>query len=205
MTTPRRRGRPPASDSDAGDTRRRIVEAALELFAEKGFHGTGVAEIGTRADVQRGALYYHIKSKEELLWEVLRDYVTELLVEAEAIVAAGNEPTLTLGNLIRSHVTRIVEHSREVRIQLRDGTSLDDTHAAELQELRDRVQQCWQQVLDQGYADGAFASADHVITNSLLGTVNMVSFWYRPNGGRTPDEIGDVLAALLLDGVKTTR
>ncbi|MBN7300186.1 TetR family transcriptional regulator, partial [Mycobacteroides abscessus] len=55
-----RRGRPPASDGDAAATRQRIMEVATDLFAEKGFHATGVAEIGSAAGVRGGALYYHI-------------------------------------------------------------------------------------------------------------------------------------------------
>lgn len=201
MTIPRRRGRPPASDNDAGDTRRKIIEAATELFAEKGFHGTGVAEIGQRADVQRGALYYHIKSKEELLWEVLRDYVIALLVGAEEIAGNESAPAAQLRALIHNHVTLIVEYQREVMIQLRDGSALTGERAAELQDLRDQVQLCWQRVLDNGCAAGVFNSADHVITNSLLGMVNTVCFWYRPSGGRTPAEIAEKLANMTLDGL----
>lgn len=205
MTTPRRRGRPPASDNDAGDTRRKIIEAATELFAEKGFHGTGVAEIGQRADVQRGALYYHIKSKEELLWEVLRDYVIALLVGAEEIAASESDPPAQLRALIGNHVTLIVRYQREVMIQLRDGGALTGDRAAELQELRDQVQRCWQDVLDDGCAAGAFNSADHVVTNSLLGMVNMVCFWYRPSGDRTPEEIAEMLSNMTLDGLASTH
>lgn len=200
MTQPRR-GRPPAQDS--ADTRDRIIEAATELFATKGFHGTGVAEIGTRADVQRGALYYHIKSKEDLLWEILRDYTSVLLAEAEAVSATDDDPTTKLHNLIRSHVTLIVKYQREVGIQIKDSGALTGDSAAQLQELRDRVQQQWQQVLDEGCATGDFRTNDHVITNSLLGLVNMVWFWYRPGGSSTPTEIAHMIAAMVFDGITT--
>ncbi|TQM33499.1 TetR/AcrR family transcriptional regulator [Nocardia bhagyanarayanae] len=199
----RRRGRPPASESTAGDTRERIVRAAVELFAEKGFHGTGVAEIGDRADVQRGALYYHIGSKEELLWQILRDYTALMLADAERITSGGDDPITKLRKLIHSHVGRIVEHRREVAIQLRDVGSLTGERAAQLQELRDRIQLHWQQTLDAGHAAGLLRTADHVVTNGVLGMLNTVTFWYRPHGGHSPDAIADILAATVLDGVVT--
>ncbi|WP_067838971.1 TetR/AcrR family transcriptional regulator [Nocardia lijiangensis] len=199
----RRRGRPPASESSAGDTRDRIVHAAVELFAEKGFHGTGVAEIGDRADVQRGALYYHIGSKEELLWQILRDYTQLMLADAEHITSGDDDPITKLRKLMHSHVELIVEHRREVAIQLRDVGALTGARGAQLQELRDRIQLHWQQVFDAGYAAGLLRTADHVITNSVLGMLNMVTFWYRPHGGHSPGEIADLLAATVLDGVVT--
>ncbi|MGW4364225.1 TetR/AcrR family transcriptional regulator [Nocardia takedensis] len=200
----RRRGRPPASESTAGDTRGRIVAAAVDLFAEKGFHGTGVAEIGDRADVQRGALYYHIGSKEELLWQILRDYIELMLVDAETIAESADDPIAKLRKLFDSHVRLIIEHRREVAIQLRDVTALTGERAAQLQQLRDRVQFCWQRVLDDAHAAGLLRTADHVLTNSVLGMLNAVTFWYRPHGGRSPGEIADLLATTVLDGILTT-
>ncbi|MEU7765104.1 TetR/AcrR family transcriptional regulator [Nocardia sp. NPDC049190] len=197
----RRRGRPPAAESTAGDTRRRIVRAAIDLFAEKGFHGTGVAEIGERADVQRGALYYHIGSKEELLWQILRDYIALMLVEAEQIAEGADDPVTKLRTLIHSHVRLIIRHQREVTIQLRDVGALTGMRETELQDLRDRIQYCWQRVLDAGHAEGLLRTNDHVVTNGMLGMLNMVTFWYRPHGGHSPGEIAEILASTLLDGV----
>ncbi|MBF6327931.1 TetR/AcrR family transcriptional regulator [Nocardia transvalensis] len=201
MTTApvRRRGRPPAAV--AGETRERIVRAAAELFAEKGFHGTGVAEIGDRADVQRGALYYHIGSKEELLFQILRDYTAVMYAEAGEIAASADDPITKVRRLIRSHIRLIIEHRLEVAIQLRDVSALTGDRAADLQELRDRVQRCWQDVIDAGYAAGVLRTADHVVTNGVLGMLNSVTLWYRPRGGHTPDEIADIIATTVLDGM----
>ncbi|MEC3955981.1 TetR/AcrR family transcriptional regulator [Nocardia sp. CDC153] len=201
----RKRGRPPASAAGPGETRERIVRAALELFAEKGFHGTGVAEIGDRADVQRGALYYHIGSKEELLWQILADYTRLMLAEAEQIVSGSDYPVTKLRKLIHSHVRLILENRRAVAIQLRDVTALTGERGRELQELRDRIQSRWQQVIDAGKASGVLRTADHVVTNGLLGMLNSVTFWYRADGQHTPDEIADILCTTVLDGLIQPR
>ncbi len=203
--SPRRRGRPPAAETTAEATRARIVAAAVELFAEQGFHGTGVAEIGDRAGVQRGALYYHIGSKEELLWQILRDYIQLMLTDAQRIVRGTDDPIIKLRKLIHSHVGLIIEHRREVAIQLRDVTALSGDRGEELQEMRDEVQACWQRVIDAGHAAGVLRTGDHVVTNSVLGMLNTVTFWYRPHGGHSPDEIADILASTVLDGITDTK
>ncbi|MFE3258625.1 TetR/AcrR family transcriptional regulator [Nocardia sp. NPDC059091] len=201
----RRRGRPPASASGPGETRERIVRAALELFSEQGFHGTGVAEIGERADVQRGALYYHIGSKEELLWQILADYTRLMLAEAEQIADGPDYPITKLRKLIHSHVRLIIDNRRAVAIQLRDVTALTGERARELQELRDRLQALWQQVIDAGRAAGVLRTDDHVVTNGVLGMLNSVTFWYRPDGQHAPDEIADILCTTVLDGLIQPR
>ncbi|MCU1642271.1 MAG: TetR/AcrR family transcriptional regulator [Nocardia sp.] len=179
------------------------MQAALELFAEKGFHATSVGEIGDRAGIQRGALYYHIGSKEELLFQIRRGYTQLMLDDAARIVDGAGEPMVKLRNLIRSHVHGIIEHRHEVTIALRDAGALTGERAADLQELRDGIQQRWQRVIDDGYAVGALRSKDHVVTNSIVAMLNMVSTWYRPDGEHSPGEIADILTTTILDGVTT--
>ncbi|NGX10501.1 TetR family transcriptional regulator [Mycobacteroides franklinii] len=197
-----RRGRPPASDGDAAATRRRIMDVATELFAEKGFHATGVAEIGSAAGVRGGALYYHIGSKEELLWEILRSYIDEMLTEAMHIANMNTEPAKRLRTLIGSYVILIVKYRKQVSIQVRDGSALTGGRAAELQGLRDELQRCWQRVFDEGHEAGVFRTADHVVTNAILGMLNMVSVWYRADG-KSPAQIAKRIADMVLDGVQT--
>ncbi|MGH3955744.1 HTH-type transcriptional repressor KstR2 [Mycobacteroides salmoniphilum] len=196
-----RRGRPPASDGDAATTRRRIMDVATELFAEKGFHATGVAEIGSAAGVRGGALYYHIGSKEELLWEILRSYIDEMLTEAAHIAGMNTAPAKRLRTLIGSYVILIVKYRKQVAIQVRDGSALTGERAAELQELRDELQRCWQRVLDEGHEAGVFRTADHLITNAILGMLNMVAVWYRADG-KSPAQIAKRIADMVLDGVQ---
>jgi TetR/AcrR family transcriptional regulator, cholesterol catabolism regulator len=200
---PRRpRGRPPGSGAGQGAaTRERIIDSAVELFAAKGFHATSVAEIGARADVQPGALYYHIHSKEELLWEILRRYTEQALQGADAITTADIGPVDKLRELIGFHVRIIAEHRRAVTIQVRDGGALTGHRAAELQILRDKVQDCWQQVLVDGYRVGRLRSADRAVVNGLLGMVNMLYLWYRPEKGDTAESIADQYCAMVLDGL----
>jgi AcrR family transcriptional regulator len=62
-----------------GDTRRRIQEEALELFAEQGYEKTSLREIAERLDVTKAALYYHFKTKEEILVSIFEDRTRPIL------------------------------------------------------------------------------------------------------------------------------
>ena len=81
----RQRGRP------RGDTRERIQAVALELFAEQGYEKTSLREIAERLGVTKAALYYHFKSKEDIVRSFTEDYVHEL----DALIAWGRDQPLT--------------------------------------------------------------------------------------------------------------
>jgi AcrR family transcriptional regulator len=102
---------PEQSHSDHGrsdtrrDTRARIQRVALELFAERGYDGTSLREIAERLDVTKAALYYHFKSKEDIVGSLVEDYFGQI---DELIAWAGAQP--------RTPKTRAVVLSRYVRI-----------------------------------------------------------------------------------------
>ncbi|WP_245668608.1 TetR/AcrR family transcriptional regulator [Nocardia xishanensis] len=174
---------------------------AIELFSTVGYHAASVAEIGNRTDLQAGALYYHIKSKEELLWEILRRYTEIALAGAQRVVAMDADPVEKLGKLIDVHVGIIARHRREVLIQLRDAEALSAEHMRQLQALRQEVQDCWEGVLEDGYRAGALTRANRIVANGLLGMVNSLPQWYRPRRGQSIDEIAREFRAMVIDGL----
>ena len=198
--TPARRGRPPEAES--GETRKRILQEATKLFARQGFHGTSVAEIGKAAGVQSGALYYHIKSKDELLWQILISYVDDMLASTTRTVEAHSDPAERVRAMIHNHITQIIKYRHQVTVELRDRSALSKPHAEQLQQSRDEVQRLWQNAIREGAKAGVFRSDDSVITNALLSMVSLVSQWFRSRGKRSSEEVAEILADLILDGLR---
>lgn len=198
--TPARRGRPP--ESATGDTRKRILHEATKLFARQGFHGTSVSEIGKAAGVQSGALYYHIKSKDELLWQILISYIEDMHQSTLQVVAENDDPEARVRAMIHNHITQIVRYRRQVTIELRDRAALSKPHQEQLQHSRDEVQRLWQQALEDGRTSGVFRSDDRVITNALISMVSLVSQWFRVRGEHSSESVADILADLILGGLR---
>jgi AcrR family transcriptional regulator len=195
-------GRPAGADND---TRERVLQVAVELFAARGYHATGVAEIGQAAGLQRGSLYYHIGSKEDLLLVVLCRHVEDSLEAEERILASDRDPASKLRELLRHHVRIATERSAEASIYMRDAGALSGARARELQTLRERVERVWAEIIREGEAAGIFRPSDPVIVNGLLGFANFVFIWYRPGGRLSPDEIADQYADVLLKGLLIDR
>ncbi len=177
------------------------MDEAIELFAARGFHATGVADIGRRVGLKPGALYYHIGSKEDLLWRILRDYTATALTGAERISDSPEEPIEKLRAMIEFHVQTIAVHGREVLIQMRDADALTGAHAEELHLLRRSVQSCWQRVLDEGRRAGRLREGNRTTVNALLGMLNMVATWYRPDRGYTIEDAAAEISAMVLFGL----
>ena len=97
----RARGRPPASTSDAEDTRRSLLDAAARLIAERGYGATTVNAIVARAGLSKGSFYWHFKSKDDALFAVLEEHVDrplhELLSDAAAAVSAHHARAAVVG------------------------------------------------------------------------------------------------------------
>jgi TetR/AcrR family transcriptional regulator, cholesterol catabolism regulator len=194
-------GRPPREVPQGDVTRQRIVRMAVELFAELGYHGTGVAEIARRSGVRQGALYYHIGSKEQLLYDVIRAHVDESFQGESTIAASDLAPDAKLAQLIRHHVATMIARRDEVGIYLREAHHLTGARARELQRLRDAVDGIWQDVLAEGVREGTFREVDQIEVNALLGTANTVALWYRPEGTLSPEEIADRFVTLAVRGL----
>lgn len=183
------------------ETRDRIIEDATTLFAEHGYHGTGISDIAEKVGLRGGALYYHIGSKQELLWEILSRYTAAVLAEAEDVAVSGRSATDRLHDLIVGQLRLIISSTRQMQIEMRDRSSLSEDRLAELQAMRERIQAIWQETLDQGCRTGEFASADSVVTNTVITTVNSVAHWYREGGRLSADDIAERVAAVVLHGV----
>jgi AcrR family transcriptional regulator len=109
-----------------GDTRARIQQVALELFAENGYERTSLREIAERLGVTKAALYYHFKSKEDIVHSFTEDYFTRL----DAVIAWGREqsPNAHVAHeILDRYITIVLEGSEVFRFLERNQASLNES------------------------------------------------------------------------------
>src|SRR5215470_17519047 len=98
------------------DTRARIQQIAVELFTEHGYEGTSLREIAERLGVTKAALYYHFKSKEDIVLSLVEDYQAQM----DALVAwAGSQPMNadTRREILSRYMHIVAERSQVYRMQ----------------------------------------------------------------------------------------
>jgi AcrR family transcriptional regulator len=192
--------------SSGQSTRRRIQDAALQLFAAKGFFATGIREIADRVGVTTAALYHYMGSKDELLIEIMVSSMTQLIRAAEESLATADEPAAELAALVRAHVGYHALDPLRSMVNDDELRAVSGKPRAHIMELRDSYERLWAGTLDRGLASGVFHVADAKITRlALLEMCNGVDRWYSSTGPMGPGEVADVFADLALAMVGARR
>jgi AcrR family transcriptional regulator len=178
-----------------------IAHIAARLFASQGYHSTGMSELSEAVGLGKGALYYHIGSKEELLYEISALHVRQMVSFGEALVERDDlSPPEKVRALSRELMRTISENLPEVTVFFHEVRTLTGDHAQRLTELRDRFEDVWMGLIEQGVEEGSFRKLDSIAIKGVLGLHNYSYIWLAPDGRLSPDEISEVFCDLLLNG-----
>lgn len=183
----------------APSTAERVQEAALRLFAERGYHGTGIRQLADAAGLSSASLYHYMGTKEELLVAIMRDSLTTLLAEGERVAAAHADPRAQLVGLVRLHVRTHATAPDQTRVVDDEVRSLSPGARAEVVALRDRYEALWNDALAAGVAAGLFGVARvALVRRALLEMCSGVARWWTPEGELDLDGLADAYADLAL-------
>jgi AcrR family transcriptional regulator len=181
-------------------TRQRIVQAAVELFAEQGFDATSVNQVVARAGVAKGALYHHFSSKDDLLYEVYRELVDRQLAGLTAILTRGWPPARTLRALIEDLVQTTAAAAAEAKVFARESHRLGDTNQARVRAARRSIHDAFIELVRRAQLAGQFSqvASPEMVTFTVFGVINELPVWYSPDGPKRPDELAAELSDLIL-------
>src|SRR5512144_1755115 len=183
-------------------TRDDILEAAAQVFRQKGFHGASMADIAEAVNLQKASLYHHVSSKQEILFEIL-DRALELLLERISPIAHMEVPAdERLCRMIKEYLQILAENTDLSAVLLFEHRSLEGRQHARHIPNRDKFESLWREVLVDGVRARQFACDDIPLTaRAILGIMNWTITWYRPNGDLTIKQIADQYSNLLLNGL----
>lgn len=183
-------------------TREDILEAAAQVFRQKGFHGASMNDIAEAVNLQKASLYHHVSSKQEILFELL-DRALELLLERISPIATQNlSADERLRLMIREYLQILAENTDLSAVLLFEHRSLEGKQHARHVPNRDRFEGLWRTVLADGVRTKKFICDDVALSaRAILGIMNWTITWYRPNGDLMIDQIADHYSNLLLNGL----
>ncbi|HKN90413.1 MAG TPA: TetR/AcrR family transcriptional regulator [Acidimicrobiia bacterium] len=163
--------RPPDS---ANSRREAILDAAVELFRQRGFHSVGIDEIGTAAGISGPGVYRHFASKGALLVTLFDSITERVLVAAEEIQKAECPPQETLDRLVTFHVATAVEQRAVLAVWIQDWRSLPRSDQQRIRRRQGEYVGIWVQALVRLRPELAPAVAETVV-HAALGAVNSVA------------------------------
>lgn len=167
-------------DSKAARTRQRILDVAAREFAEHGYGGASLRRIADRADLKLGSLYFHFKTKDELVAAALRDGVESAraaVVNAIEAVPPDATPTDRLRAAIRGHLDALHASDERAAAVVRMVETLPTHLRAEHVPHERRFADVWKTVLSRGRRDGVVRSdiSSRILRDLVIGALNSTS------------------------------
>jgi AcrR family transcriptional regulator len=181
-----------------------LLDLAAAMFAERGLRATTVRDIADSAGILSGSLYHHFKSKEQMVEEVLRDFLDWLFGRYREIVATETDPLKRVEGLFMASFEAIEHRHAQVVIYQDEAKRLSSLAQFAFVDERNREQRTmWVDVLKQGVAEGSLRSdLDVDLVYRFIRDTTWVSVrWYQPGGPLTAKQVGRQYLAIVLGGI----
>ncbi len=160
-----------------------VLEAALELFAERGYRGTTVRDIARAVGIRAPGLYSHIESKHDLLRSIMTTTMERLLADHQAAISTTDDVAEALRRATEAHVRYHCRYRREALVGNRELASLDWPTRAAILALRDQYELGFRALIARGNAEGRFdVASPRLASYSILEMGMGVAVWYREDG-----------------------
>jgi AcrR family transcriptional regulator len=181
-----------------------MVAVAARLFSERGYHGTSMQHLAEALGLQRGSLYSHIGSKQDLLFDVVDEGADRFLERGRQALEMVGPASERLRRLLVGHIETAIEHLDSATVFLNEWRYLPADLRAAVQEKRDAYESIVRTILSEGIAAGDFRADTDVAfaARLVLSAGNWTYTWYRPGGELGPKEIGERFAELLIRGLE---
>jgi len=171
-----------------------LLDAAAKQFAEKGYKATTTRDIAKEVKMQPGSVYYHFKSKGELLLAVYEVGVERVSKRVKEAVEGKTQPLPKLKSALRAHLDVILDETAYARVLATVQPSEVPEFEAQLIALRDDYERIFTKLMkDLPFKKGSDRSVIRMLT---IGAANYAQWWYRPDG-KTPEYLADQLSAMI--------
>ncbi|MBW2500871.1 MAG: TetR/AcrR family transcriptional regulator [Deltaproteobacteria bacterium] len=189
-----------------------IIRIAGELFAEQGFQGTSLRDIGQAVELRRGSLYSHFSSKEEILKMLLAPAVEELIEVLDGVAAQPGTGREKLGRALSEALACGRRHRNAILVLFQDRQLIEDSPVLrEVSEAAKGITPKWLSFIAAGQGDGTIradiAPATIVVAliSLLVGALSDRHLGIYAAGAAplsTPEELGQVAATLIFEGIE---
>lgn len=167
-----------------------VRDAALTLFAERGYRGTTMRVIAEAVGLQAPALYNHVASKQQLLEEIMVATIQRLIEDFEEAVSTTDDPAEQLRRGVESHVRYHARHRFEAFVGNRELFNLAEPARGQQVELRSTYERGFRGVIERGCETGQFdVNSSRLATYAILEMGIGVSVWFRPDGPLTESAV----------------
>jgi len=188
--------------TDNRSVRDKILAAAVQLFAEYGYHAATMRDIAQMAGIQAASIYYHYPSKQALLIEIMESHMRQLNANLERIVSMPHEVEQSLYDAISNHILLHTIYKSEFFIIDTEIRALEGENRGKILVLRDDYEKLIQGLLREGMEKGVLRQTDVKISSyAIIAMCTEVAQWFRPVGRLSVQQVIEMYFQIVTDGL----
>jgi AcrR family transcriptional regulator len=183
-------------------TRERILAESARIFNRRGYHGTTLDEVARAIGVTKPALYYYVKSKEDLLFQCHEKALDMAMRSVRSAIAKTDDAAEQLHLHLTRYIEGITEELGGVAVLLYEEVFSPPLHGRLLAQ-RDEYERMLRGIVERGTATGVFVPCDpKLVAFAILGALTCIPRWYHPQGRASPKEIAATYADFFVRGLQ---
>jgi len=186
-------------------TRADVVDAAGRLFAQRGYDGTSMRDLGRELGLLGSSVYSHVAGKQELLVAIVDEGAALFQASADRALTVDGSASKRLEAFIAGHIEVVVNHHNVSRTFLNEARSLGPEYRTPILAARDRYESDLRRILEEGRDNGSFRpDLDPIIAGIfVLSILNAVDRWYRSDGALDRDGLVAAIIEFAAHGIGT--
>lgn len=182
-----------------------ILKAAAKVFRTKGYHASRIQDVAETLDMQKGSLYYYIKTKEDLLKGLVEDILEKSVELLANIQDTTHSPSEKVKLCIESHLRLFHNNIDAFGVFINEDMHLINKNSEkDIFLLMKNYEKGWLKIFEEGVKNGDFRKElNHkIIVKGILGMLNWSYRWYHIKEGYSIEEVADIFSDLILNGIK---
>ena len=183
-----------------------IVSKAASLFREKGYKAASMRDLAEAVGVEAASLYNHIKSKSELLHELVFSVANKFVLKLDEVESESISSLDKMEKILRFHITEMIHHYEEVYVSDREWKHLSDPYLSNYQNQRRVYRKRLAAIIEEGIRNKEIKSIDApTVVLIFLHAVSGIESWHRSTKKITAEELEKNMVGILIDGLKANN
>ncbi len=183
-----------------------IVSKAATLFREKGYKAASMRDLAEAVGVEAASLYNHIKSKSELLHELVFSVANKFVLKLDEIESESISSLHKMEKILRFHISEMINHYEEVYVSDREWKHLSDPYLSNYQNQRRVYRKRLAAIIEEGIRNNEIKAIDApTVVLIFLHAVSGIESWHRSTKKITAEELEQNMVAILIDGLKANK
>jgi AcrR family transcriptional regulator len=181
-----------------------ILIKAATMFKDKGFAASSMRDLAETVGIEAASLYNHIKSKSEILQEIISHAASECNMQLDEVDAEGKSSLKKIEEIIRFHVRMMLTRFEEYHVMTHEWIHLSEPHLTNFINLRRNYVQRLEEIVDQGIRNKEMKPViPYVAVLTILSAVRGLEFWHRSQKKYSPQQMEDNMVTHLITGLQS--